>query len=107
MKYLSLKKENENRRERLARMKAGAEIHGRTYEYLKDSGISGRESGRVITNPAAPWLMPQHTGSGGERRDRSMVAHHAGPDFAFCAFFIFQFDVCVFNIFIHCSLLCE
>lgn len=42
-----------------------------------------------------------------ERRDRTMVAHHAGPDFAFCAFFVFQFDVCVFNIFIHCSLLCE
>lgn len=66
MKYLSLKKENENRRERLARMKAGAEIHGRTYEYLKDSGAPGRESGRVIINPAAPRLMPQHTGSGGD-----------------------------------------
>ena len=72
MKYLSLKKENENRRERLARMKAGAEIHGRTYEYLKDSGISGRESGRVITNPAAPWLMPQHTGSGGDAMAKSV-----------------------------------
>ncbi len=72
MKYLSLKKENENRRERLARMKAGAEIHGRTYEYLKDSGAPGRESGRVITNPAAPWLMPQHTGSGGDAMAKSV-----------------------------------
>lgn len=72
MKYLSLKKENENRRERLARMKAGAEIHGRTYEYLKDSGAPGRESDRVITNPAAPWLMPQHTGSGGDAMAKSV-----------------------------------
>ena len=72
MKYLSLKKENENRRERLARMKDGAEIHGRTYEYLKDSGAPGRESGRVITNPAAPWLMPQHTGSGGDAMAKSV-----------------------------------
>ncbi len=72
MKYLSLKKENENRRERLARMKAGAEIRGRTYEYLKDSGVPGRESGRVITNPAAPWLMPQHTGSGGDAMAKSV-----------------------------------
>ena len=55
-----------------ARMKAGAEIHGRTYEYLKDSGAPGRESGRVITNPAAPWLMPQHTGSGGDAMAKSV-----------------------------------
>ena len=42
MKYLSLKKENENRRERLARMKAGAEIpSAREYEGSQHTGGGG------------------------------------------------------------------
>lgn len=42
MKYLSLKKENENRRERLARMKAGAEIpSAREYDGSQHTGGGG------------------------------------------------------------------
>ena len=45
MKYLSLKKENENRRERLARMKAGAPPHGRERGNLSVEGqMRGRAS---------------------------------------------------------------